>query len=206
MGASAKRLIAGAVVLGPFFLAACTSTDGQPLAQSGTAIESVHTELGGTSCRKGIDQNDPNETPYQMCPGVAGYTVIVRRVDAGRSSIDLVDPSQRRFPLDYHVFVTRHMSTLDGKAEWRVATKNGKHVPLALIVRVQAREDNGNPARVTRTFLTVAKITPNEACVTDRNPEGAKSHAEAIRAADSAQARPCVQPQPRITADGVIVR
>jgi hypothetical protein len=75
-----------------------------------------------------------------------------------------------------------------------------------LIVRVQAREDNDNPEKVTRSYLAVAKITPNETCVTDRIPEGAQSEADARRAADSAQARTCAPPQPPMTADGAVVR
>ena len=198
--------ILGMVALSLLFLSGCSATDGDLAVRSKAAIESIHTDLGGGSCRKEIDKNDPNETPYLVCPGVAGYTLIVRRVDAGRQSIDVVDLAQRVFPLDYHEFVTRHMSTLDGKAEWRVATKDGKRVPIALIVRVQAREDNDNPEKVTRSYFAVAKVTPNEVCVTDRIPEGVQSEAEVHRAADSAQERQCAPAQPRITVAGAVVR
>ena len=198
--------ILGMVALSLLFLSGCSATDGDLAVRSKAAIESIHTDLGAGSCRKEIDKNDPNETPYLVCPGVAGYTLIVRRVDAGRQSIDVVDSAQRVFPLDYHEFVTRHMSTLDGKAEWRVATKDGKRVPIALIVRVQAREDNDNPEKVTRSYFAVAKVTPNEVCVTDRIPEGVQSEPEVHRAADSAQERQCAPAQPRITVDGAVVR
>lgn len=173
---------------------------------SKAAIESIHTDLGGGSCRKEIDKNDPNETPYLACPGVGGYALIVRRVDSGRQSIDVVDSAQRVLPLNYHEFVTRHMATLDESAEWRVATKDGQQVPIALIVRVQAHEDNDTPEKVTHSYLAVAKITPNEVCVTDRIPEGAQSEPEVRSAADSAQARQCAPPQPPMTVDGAVVR
>lgn len=198
--------ILGVVVLSPLLLSGCLATDGDPAVISKGAIESIYTDIGSVSCKKEIDKNDPNETPYLMCPGVAGYTLIVRRVDAGRQSIDVVDSAQRVFPLDYHEFVTRHMSTLYGKAEWRVATKDGKQVPIALIVRVQAREDNNNPEKVTHSYFAVAKVMPNEVCVTDRIPEGVQSEAEARSAADSARERQCASAQPRIIVDGTIVR
>ena len=198
--------IVGAVALSPLLLFGCSRTDSDPAARTKAATESIYTDLGAGSCRREIDKSDPNETPYQVCLGVAGYRLIVHRVDAGRQSIDIVDPSQRQFPLSYHEFVTRHMFTLDSKAEWRIATMEGKRVPIALIVRVQAHEDNDNPEKLTRSYLVVAKITPNEVCVTDRNPQGEQSDTEARSAADSAQARPCVPPQPRMTIDGSTVR
>jgi hypothetical protein len=92
------------------------------------------------------------------------------------------------------------MSTLYGEVEWRVATKDGKQVPIALMVRVPAREDNDNPKKVARSYFAVAKITPNEVCVTDRIPEGMQSEAEVRSAADSAQERQCAPALPRIIA------
>jgi hypothetical protein len=180
--------------------------DDDPTVRSKAAIESIYMDLGAASCRKEIDKNDPNETPYQVCPGVSGYALILRRVDAGRQSIDVVDSAQRVFPLDFHEFVTRHMSALDGKAEWRVATKERKQVPIALIARVQAREDNDNPEKVTRSYFVVAKITPNEVCVTDRIIEGVQSEATVRIAADSAQERQCAPARPHIVVDGSVIR
>ena len=198
--------ISGPVAMSTLLLAGCSATDGNAPARSNAAIESVFTDLGPGSCTKEIDRTDPNETPYLACPGVAGYTLIVRRVDAGRQSIDIVDAAQRGFPLGYQEFVTRHMSTLSEKAEWRVETRDGKQVPIALIVRVQAREDADDPEKVTRTYCAVAKIAPDEACVTDRLTEGAQPETEVRRAADSARERPCAPAQPPMTDDGAVVR
>jgi hypothetical protein len=194
------------VALPLLLLCGCSGPSHDPAARPQAAIESIATDLSAAACRVEIDKNDPNDTPYLLCHGVAGYALIVRSVDAGRQSIDVVDSAQRVLPLNYQEFITRHMSNLDGKAEWRVATKDGKQIPIALIVRVHAREDNDNPEKVTRSYLAVAKITPNETCVTDRIPEGAQSEADARRAADSAQARTCAPPQPPMTADGAVVR
>lgn len=196
----------GTVALICVFLSSCAAADGHAAAHAQADIQSVYTDLGGESCRKEIDRNDPNETPYLVCPGVAGYSLIVRRVDAGRQSIDILDSAERAFPLSYQEFVSRHMFTLEGTAEWRIALKDGKQVPVGLIVRVQLHEDNDNPEKATRSYLAVAKITPGEACVTDRIPEGAQSETLARSAAESAHDRPCLPPQPPMTADGVVIR
>lgn len=201
-----KLSITGPVALSALLLAGCTAKEINAPVRSKAAIESVYTDLGAGSCTKGIDRTDPNETPYLACPGVAGYTLIVRRVDAGRQSIDVVDAAQRVLPLRYQEFVTRHMSTLGEKAEWRVETKDGKQVPIALIVGVQAREDDADPEKVTRTYRAVAKIAPDEACVTDRFTEGAQPETEVRGAADSARERPCTPAQPPMTDGGAVVR
>ena len=192
-----RLLITGAVALASLLLSSGPAMHGSAAAAPQPAVESVHTDLGADACTKQIDKSDPNETPYLLCPGVGGYALIVRRVEAGRRSIDVVDTAKRVLPLRYEEFVTPHMSTLDGKAEWRVATRDGKQVPIALIVRVHAREDTAAPEKVTGVYLAIAKITPRQACVTDAIPEGSRSPAEVRRAADSAQERPCAPPRRR---------
>lgn len=180
--------------------------DGHPAERPKAVVESINTDLGVASCKRFTDKSDPNQTPYRVCPGVAGHALIVRQVDSGRQSIDIVDPAQRAFPLDFHEFVTRHMFSIDRTVEWRVTTKDAKNLPIALIVRVRARESQSNPETVTRSYLVVAKITPNEMCVTDRIAEGSLSQEEVRSAADSAHARGCLAPQPPMTVDGATVR
>jgi hypothetical protein len=194
------------VIILSLLMSGCLAADGDAAVQSKAAIESVYTALDAGSCRKEIDKKDPNETPYHVCPGIAGYTLILRLVDAGRQSIDVMHSPQRVFPLDFHEFITRHMSNLDGNAEWRVAIKDGKRVPIALIVRVQAREDNDNPERVTHSYFAVAKVTPNKVCVTDRIIVGAQPEAHVRSTADSAQERQCAPALPHIGVDGSVVR
>lgn len=198
--------ITGSIALSSLLLSGCSATDGDTAVQTKASLKSVFTDIGAGSCKKEIDRTDPNETPYLVCPGVAGYALNVRRADAGRRSIDIVNPSQRAFPVNYQEVVTRYMFTLSDKAEWRVETRGGKQAPVALIVRVQAHEDNDNPEKVTRTYLVVAKITPDEACVTDKIPEGTLPEGEVRSTADSARERPCAPPQPHLTGDGVVIR
>jgi hypothetical protein len=131
--------------------------------------------------------------------------LIVRLADSGRQSIDVVDAEKRVHPLDYQQFVTRHMCSLGDVAEWRMA-KSGNATPAALIVRVDAREDLGNPEKATQSYYAVAKITPDSVCVTDRIPERAQTPEEVRRTADSAPRRPCARPLPPLTAGGETAR
>ena len=68
--------IAGLVTLS--LLSGCFDTDANLAVRSQAATESIYTALDPVSCRKEIDKNDPNETPYQVCPGVAGYNAVTR--------------------------------------------------------------------------------------------------------------------------------
>jgi hypothetical protein len=161
------------------------------------AIASMSTDLLAPACERKVDPADPNETPYRLCPGVGGHALAVRLVESGRQSIDVVDPAQRAFPLDLHEVVTRYMASVDRTAHWRVARRDGKAVPVALIVRVLAHENAQRPERVTHRYLAIAKITPGETCVTDVVTDGSPADARVRRLADSAHTRPCLAPRPR---------
>jgi hypothetical protein len=194
------------VALCGVLLAGCVGRQGASQPGAEDALVSVVTDLSPASCRKEIDRSDPNETPYLLCPGVGGYSLIVRRVDSGRESVEVVDPAGRPFRLDYQEFVTRHMCTLGTRAEWRVRQKGGGQAPVALIVRVQAREDAGDPEKVTRSYFAVAKITPDQVCVTRSIPEGAQTETAVREAADSAPQSKCAPPLPPMTEGGTVIR
>ncbi len=136
--------------------------------------------------------SDPNETPFLRCPGVEGYSLIVRRVGSGRKSIEVMDTTGDVFPLEYQQTVTTHMFSLGDSVEWRIAANDGKRQPVALIARVYAREDDDEPERITRSFFVVAKVEPTGACVTDSIAENAEDEAGARRLADSARERRCL--------------
>lgn len=196
MGTTVKLPIYSVVALGSLLLSGCAEPSSSSAGAPTAAMQSMHTQLDPGSCKREIDKSDPNETPYFACPGVAGYTLNVRRVESGRRSIEIVDPSRRAFPLDYQEFVTRHMFTLGDKAEWRVAMQDGKQVPVALIVRVRAHEDENDPERETGTYLAVAKITPDQACVIAAIREGTRPEAEVQTAADKARDSACMPSLP----------
>ena len=190
-----RRCLIILAALSSILLASCAGADGQ--------IQSVYTDLTPGVCKNQVDKTDPNDTTYLLCPGVGGYGLIVRSVDAGRQSVEVVSPAGGLMPLNYQDFVTRHMWTLGEKAEWRVAVREGKQTPVALIVRVGAHEDSANPEKVTTSYLAIAKVTPKEVCVTDSVLESAQSHEEILKKADLAGSRQCAPPLPPLTAGGL---
>ena len=184
-----------------FLLSICASGHSHAGAATNSRMQSLYTSLNVRFCTQALDESDPNETPYWICAGVAGYLLQIRQVESGRVSINVVNPAKQKFPLNYEDVVTRSMTSLEDKAEWRVRTQNGKPVPVALIVRVMARENRENPEKVTNIYLAVAKIAADGACVTDTIRQGSKSATEVRILADSAATRPCA-PQLPVTAAG----
>jgi hypothetical protein len=61
-----------------------------------------------------------------------------------------------------------------------------------LIVRVNASENQEDPNKKS-SYLAVAKITPQQVCVTDKIAPGATANEEARRAADASSSKPCLK-------------
>ncbi|MBS1832567.1 MAG: hypothetical protein JST65_07640 [Acidobacteria bacterium] len=162
-------------------LTAC-ATSGQDEAR-----KSVFSSLAHKDCVAKTLPNDPNDTPYRACPGAAGYTLHVVPADAGRSTIDVVDPSGRSFPLRLPETVTRDMFELDLRAEWRLAGST----PIALILLLRVHGDPADPSRISNSIAAIAKITPAEVCVTDALSDGGGTIQTVHKTADSARGRPC---------------
>jgi hypothetical protein len=190
-----RRFKQSAILVVPV-LAACAGEAGDRApGEAAAATESVLTRLDA-DCSEWIDPDDPNETVHELCPGVSGYSLIVRRVESGRESIDVVTPDGTTMPLMLDEYVTRHMSQVSGEVEWRVSMVGGERIPIALILRIDAREDPDSPETITDSYIAVVRVGPVEACVTDRIP-GASGSADALRStADSAGERSCVDPLP----------
>ncbi len=197
-----RRLVSAVTMVCAILFCACSAPQSGADHTPKAVIESIRTPLSPASCEKKADMSDPDETPYLLCPGAAGYSVIVRKVESGRKSVDVVDASGKLHPLNFQETITRSMSNLTGDAEWRVASREGKQFPLALIVQVQAREDPADPETVTHTYAAVAKLTPDSVCVTDRIPAETKTPEQIFSIADSAPERACAAPQPPLAEDG----
>lgn len=175
----------------PFLLATLLFA-GCSTKQPAASITSQRSSLAEGDCRKATDPADPNETPYFICPGFSGYTLNVRQVESGRTSLEVTNPDGKTFPLNYQDVITESMFAVDNQAEWRIAIENGKPTPVALMANVQAHEDAADPAKVTHTYIAIAKITPQMVCVTDKFIQQAQPEDAILRAADSARNRPCL--------------
>lgn len=166
-------------------------------AQAGPPVDSVYSSLAGRDCPS-VEQGV--ETAYftMECPGVGGFRLRVLR-DADRASVTVVTPEGQQFPLEFWNVVTRGFSNLGATAEWRVARARGKPMPIALILRVNARKPDQSDVAATaerRTTLAVAKITPEVICVVKTIDAAPRANEEARHAADTAATQPCLQPLP----------
>ena len=156
------------------------------------ALRSVYTSLGGRDC-KTISTHEEGAQSTQRCAGVGGYGLLVDDFDS-RMSVTVVAPGGKRYDLKYGQVITTGFSAVGEKAEWRVRRQGRRVVPVALIVRLNATEDGAHPEKTT-SYLTVAKDTPGQVCVTDKIAPGADANEQARRAADTAASRPCIKEQ-----------
>lgn len=152
---------------------------------------SVYTPLGDKDCRK-IKSAEAGDDGYEgRCRGTAGYSLLLSEGDL-RQNITVITPQGKQHSLDLWSVVSGGFSSVGPKAEWRVATENGKPVPVALIIRYNASEDPESPNKIT-SYLAVAKITLTSICVTDKISPGPKANEDARRAADAASTKPCLK-------------
>ncbi|MEW8260024.1 MAG: hypothetical protein AB2718_11470 [Candidatus Thiodiazotropha taylori] len=159
-----------------------------------SGFKSLFTSLN--NCQSFTDPTDPNSTPYKLCAGIAGYQLILRKVGAGRKSIEILSDSQQSFPLNYQQVVTRQMFHLGDQAEWRVAESSSGSEPQALIAEIHAHEDLDEPDQVTAIYLAVAKISAAESCVTDVVKQQEVSREQLHQLADKAPQSACIGSPP----------
>jgi hypothetical protein len=153
-------------------------------------ITSIYTSLSGCKIvRTGKGQGE--EWSVMACRGFGGYNLQLEYGDA-RESITVFTPNRKKHELNLWSVISSGFSSVGRKAEWRVTTKNGKQVPVALIVRFNASEDPEDSTKVT-SYLVVAKVTPQKICVTDKIAPGATQNEEARRAADASADKPCLE-------------
>ena len=160
-------------------------------SQSAAQNRSVYTSLDVKQCRT-IKTETTGAGDYEgRCPGVAGYSLTLLEGDL-RQNIIVNTPKGKKHSLELWDVVSGAFSSVGPKAEWRMAKQNGKLSPVALIIRYNASENPDNPDKRT-SYLAVAKITPNEICITDKISPSANANSEARRAADSAATKPCLK-------------
>jgi hypothetical protein len=169
-------------------LAFTLAISNQAVATGLQGIDSVYTNLSGSQCRQ-VSITEPSGS-VSRCPGFGKYKLLVLEDDL-RVSVNVINPTGKTFKLNYWQVITPNFSTLGNKAEWRVSKKQGKVTPFALIIRVNANEFPEQPSKV-RSYLAVAKITPNQICVVDKIPPSSNQNKVARQAADNSSKKPCL--------------
>ena len=154
---------------------------------------SVYTPLAEKQC-KTIKGPDSQSGDYEgRCRGVAGYSLIVTEGDL-RQNVIIVTPKGQKHSLELWDVISGGFSSVGPKAEWRMAVKDGKSTPVALIIRYNANDDPESPNKQS-SYLAVTKITASEICVTDKIMPAANANEDARRAADASATKPCLKKQ-----------
>lgn len=153
-------------------------------------ITSTYTTLSGCKMVKS-GKAKGEDWSVMSCRGFAGYGLQLEYGDA-RESITVFSPNGKKHPLELWSIISSGFSSVGKKAEWRVTTRKGKQVPIALIVRFDASENPEDSSKVT-SYLVVAKITPQKICAVEKIAPGATQNEDARRAADASADKPCLE-------------
>ena len=164
--------------------------DAPPEKEPALALETVYTDLTEDKCTD-VDADEAEEWSVQSCKGVEGYKLRVSEGDL-RQTIDVVFPDGSKHELDMWTVVSSGFSTVGDKAEWRIRKADGKAVPVALIVRYNVNADPEDTEKIT-SYLTVTKITANDACITDVIQPVKNANLRARELAETAAGRPCIR-------------
>lgn len=163
-----------------------------PHAVAETWITSVYTDLSGNQCNL-LKMDKETGSSSRKCPGVGGFHLLVLDDDA-RASISVVGPDKKEYPLDYWNVITRSFSSLGKKAEWRVVKRKGRVIPVALVVRVYASEQENLESPRKTSYLAIAKITPEKVCVIDKIDASMDANERARQVADNSANKECLKP------------
>lgn len=148
------------------------------------------TPTGGAEC---VNLSYDRETgdSVKRCPGISGLALIIHRSD-DRASLSILTREKATLPLNFWDTVTPTFSTIGPQAEWQLETVHGKKRPVAITVRVDTvnQKDVASPRPVS--FIVVARIHDNEACVVGKIPARQANAAQAARALAIAPGSKCL--------------
>jgi hypothetical protein len=171
----------------PAQAASPSAPQSSPGASATDEVKSIYTDLTGKACSP--ERRTSEVSSERTCPGIEGYKLLIHNDDE-RDSITIITPDGRQHPLNFWESISKGAFDYIGqKAEWRVKNKNGKDVPIALIVRVEVQSNGSNKPS---SYLAVSKISEQGICVTDRIDPIANANEKAREAADSSANKPCL--------------
>lgn len=132
------------------------------------ALSSVYTALEGPTCKM-VSKDAETGDQTTKCTGVAGYSVLIQESD-DRTSLTIISPHNRSLPLNVWDSAVPGFSTLGRQIEWRSVNRNKSRIPVGIIVQVDTvdQADVEHPEPVS--FLIVASVTENAACITAKIP------------------------------------
>jgi hypothetical protein len=150
----------------------------------------VITDLHGKAC-KILSFDRETGAATRQCTGVAGYKLLVHDED-GRTSIDVVPPARRKLPLNFWDVVSSGYSTIGRKAEWHMARRHGKLVPVGLVVRVNTVDTVALDRYRRGALTTVTRIGADNACVVFKTNAASREASRKARAVAIDPRAPCL--------------
>ncbi len=157
---------------------------------SGATMTTEYTSTTGRTCVITSSNQETGDT-VTRCPGVAGFSLLILNSD-DRASISIVTDDKVTLPLDFWDVVTPTFSTLGPKVEWQVESMHGKKRPVAIIVRVHTVDQTDVEAPRPLSFLVVAAIRNDTACVIGKIPALRPVANESARALAKARNSKCL--------------
>lgn len=156
------------------------------------AATSLYSELHGKACQT-VEADKGSGAASRLCRGVGGYHLLVHEAN-GQTSVDIVTPNNTVWPLEYWEVVTPGLSSVGRMAEWRMEMRNGKLVPVALLVRLDTRAPDLTGPRMAGSggIMTAARIDRDGACVVYQGSGNAKTADADARAAAANRERKCL--------------
>lgn len=182
-----RRELLMAVVALPTFLCLTISAG---CWQTADALAGEFTSLTNPPCKtRNVQIEGANSE--QACPGVLGYQLLLLDSD-GRMSATIAGPKGARYALDFWSTVTPHFSSFGKRAEWRTRKEGTASAPTAVILPLNVNEDPDSNA--VTSYLVVARIVPDKACVVGKFKDNPEGRIEARKAADDIDQPKCLTP------------
>ncbi len=159
-------------------------------AWAANSVHSFYTDITGDLCSTHIDDK-LSEARTLKCPGIGGYRVDIL-ADDGRFSVNLISAKKRVFELELWDIVSRGFSNLGPRVEWRVVASGRVARPIAMIIRVNASEVSEEGDEASKSYLAVAQIRDDAACVIAKVEVTSTSGIEEARRIADGGSRPCL--------------
>lgn len=156
------------------------------------SITTQSTPISGARCIHVSDNRETGDS-VKRCPGVSGLALLIHHSD-DRASLSILTREKATLPLNFWDTVTPTFSTLGPKVEWQLETVHGKHTPVAIVVRVDTVDQTDVAAPQPISFVVVARIRDDEACVIGKIPAKQANATQAARALVNAHESKCLPP------------
>ena len=156
------------------FLILCAAKSSPQRVYSGTGEwgrnYSVWTEFSSPKCQP--LRSEPTQ-PAKMCPGPAGYKLLVAGAEAS-PTLTVLAPNGSRHLLQYWDVNAPEFESLRKSVSWQVGRRGRKVTPFALFLSVSVKKDPYS--RNQDPYTVIAKLTVAEVCVVGRiRPSGSSA-------------------------------